>query len=137
MATTQIEKSDPVVLGVSIPLTVTVSAAKQVGSAWKEFGSELVHALSQARESTKGAIKSKTKAEGRRCAKHYQLSGTFPQPRELRAVAPGDEQEGPEREPVRRPNPRRGGEAADHQAHRAWRANGRRGGPTWRGNPYR
>jgi hypothetical protein len=36
------------------------------------------------------AIKSKTKAEGHRCAKHYQLSGTFPQPRELRAVAPGD-----------------------------------------------
>lgn len=36
------------------------------------------------------AIKSKTKAEGRRCAKHYQLSGTLPQPRELRAVAPGE-----------------------------------------------
>ncbi|PTL84798.1 hypothetical protein [Vitiosangium sp. GDMCC 1.1324] len=36
------------------------------------------------------AIKSKTKAEGRRCAKQYELSGTFPQPRELRTVAPGD-----------------------------------------------
>jgi hypothetical protein len=36
------------------------------------------------------AIKNKTKAEGRRCAKQYQLSGTFPQPRELRTVAPGD-----------------------------------------------
>src|SRR5690242_20692526 len=35
-------------------------------------------------------IKSKTKTEGRRCAKQYQLSGTFPQPRELRMVAPGD-----------------------------------------------
>jgi len=61
MATTQIEK-DPVVLGVSVPLTVTLTAAKQVSAAWKEFGSELVHALSQARESTKGAIKSKGKA---------------------------------------------------------------------------
>ncbi|HYO57118.1 hypothetical protein [Archangium sp.] len=36
------------------------------------------------------AIKSKTKAEGRRCAKQYQLSGSFSQPRELRTVAPGD-----------------------------------------------
>lgn len=36
------------------------------------------------------AIKSKTKAEGRRCAKQYQLNGTFPQPRELRTVAPGE-----------------------------------------------
>jgi hypothetical protein len=35
-------------------------------------------------------IKSKAKAEGRRCAKQYQLSGTFPLPRESRAVAPGD-----------------------------------------------
>lgn len=36
------------------------------------------------------AIKSKAKAEGRRCAKQYQLSGTLPQPRELRAVAPDE-----------------------------------------------
>ncbi|HYO57121.1 hypothetical protein [Archangium sp.] len=36
------------------------------------------------------AIKSKTKAEGRRCAKQYQLSGTLPQLRELRMVAPGE-----------------------------------------------
>lgn len=61
MATTQTEKSDPVVLGVSVPVTVTVTAAKQVGTAWKEFGSELVHALSQARETTKGTIKRKAK----------------------------------------------------------------------------
>jgi hypothetical protein len=61
MATIQTEKSDPVVLGVSVPVTVTVTAAKQVGTAWKEFGTGLVHALSQARESTKSAIKSKTK----------------------------------------------------------------------------
>jgi len=62
MATTQIDKADPVVLGVSVPLTVTVEAAKQVGAAWKEFGTGLVAALQQARESSKGAIKSKTKA---------------------------------------------------------------------------
>lgn len=36
------------------------------------------------------AITRKTKAEGRRCAKQYQLSGTFPQPRELRRVAPDE-----------------------------------------------
>ncbi|HYO57117.1 hypothetical protein [Archangium sp.] len=36
------------------------------------------------------AIKSKTKAEGRRCAKQYQLNGTLPQPRELRTVSPGE-----------------------------------------------
>ncbi|MFY0562906.1 hypothetical protein ACN28E_03595 [Archangium lansingense] len=36
------------------------------------------------------AIKSKTQAEGRRCAKQYQLNGTLPQPRELRTVAPGE-----------------------------------------------
>jgi hypothetical protein len=36
------------------------------------------------------SIERKTKAEGRRCAKQYQLSGTFPQPRELRTVAPDE-----------------------------------------------
>jgi hypothetical protein len=36
------------------------------------------------------AINSKTKAEGRRCARQYQLSGTLPQPRELRTLAPGE-----------------------------------------------
>lgn len=62
MATTSIDKADPVVLGVSVPLTVTVEAAKQVGAAWKEFGTGLVQAVAQARDSSKGAIKSKTKA---------------------------------------------------------------------------
>jgi hypothetical protein len=61
MASTQIDKADPVVLGVSVPLTVTVEAAKQVGAAWKEFGTGLVAALQQARETSKGAIKTKTK----------------------------------------------------------------------------
>ncbi|MFY0562908.1 hypothetical protein ACN28E_03605 [Archangium lansingense] len=33
-------------------------------------------------------IKSKTRAEGRRCGKQYQLNGSLPQPRELRTVSP-------------------------------------------------
>ncbi|HEX8818789.1 MAG TPA: hypothetical protein VF794_02590 [Archangium sp.] len=37
-----------------------------------------------------GTIKRKAKTEGRHCAKQYQLSGAFPQPRELRTVAPGE-----------------------------------------------
>jgi hypothetical protein len=36
------------------------------------------------------SIERKAKAEGRRCGKHYQLSGTFPQPHELRTIAPGE-----------------------------------------------
>lgn len=36
------------------------------------------------------AIERRVKAEGRRCAKEYQLSGIIPQPRELLLVAPGD-----------------------------------------------
>ncbi|WP_395813521.1 hypothetical protein [Archangium minus] len=35
-------------------------------------------------------IKRKAKAEGRRCAKHYQRNGTLPQPLELRTVSSGD-----------------------------------------------
>jgi hypothetical protein len=35
-------------------------------------------------------IERMVKAEGRRCAKQYQLSGAIPQPRELRPVDPGD-----------------------------------------------
>ncbi|MFL5358100.1 hypothetical protein [Archangium sp.] len=35
-------------------------------------------------------IERRVKAEGRRCAKEYQLSAAIPQPRELLSVAPGD-----------------------------------------------
>jgi hypothetical protein len=35
-------------------------------------------------------IERRAKAEGRRCAKEYQLSGAIPQPRELLPIAPGD-----------------------------------------------
>ena len=44
------EKSDPALMGVSIPLSVTVSAAKQVGAAWQKFGVDLVEAVKHARE---------------------------------------------------------------------------------------
>jgi hypothetical protein len=74
MASTQIEKADPVVLGVSVPLTVTVEAAKQVSAAWKEFGTGLVAALAQARESTKGTIKSKTKAATKAAAAELDVA---------------------------------------------------------------
>jgi hypothetical protein len=36
------------------------------------------------------AIRRKAKMEGRRCAKQYQLNGSYPHPRELLAVAPDD-----------------------------------------------
>ncbi|OJT18615.1 hypothetical protein BO221_38325 [Archangium sp. Cb G35] len=35
-------------------------------------------------------IESATKGEGHRCGEQYQLRGSFPQPHELRAVAPGE-----------------------------------------------
>jgi hypothetical protein len=36
------------------------------------------------------AIKRQAKTEGQRCAKHYQLHGAYPPPRELRTVAPDE-----------------------------------------------
>ncbi|ATB43352.1 hypothetical protein CYFUS_008832 [Cystobacter fuscus] len=36
------------------------------------------------------AIENAAKAEGRRCAKQYQVDGTFPAPMEMKAVAPND-----------------------------------------------
>ena len=56
-STSATDKSDPVVLGVSIPLTVTVSAAKQVGAAWQKFGMDLVSALSHVRDAKSGSSK--------------------------------------------------------------------------------
>jgi hypothetical protein len=46
----QTDKSDPALLGVTIPLGVTVSAAKQVGAAWQKFGLDLVQAVKTSRE---------------------------------------------------------------------------------------
>lgn len=46
----QSTEKDPVLLGVSVPLGVTVSAAKEVGTAWREFGVNLLQALKQQKE---------------------------------------------------------------------------------------
>jgi hypothetical protein len=44
------EKHDPALMGVPVPLSVTLSAAKQVGAAWQKFGLDLVQAVKTARE---------------------------------------------------------------------------------------
>jgi hypothetical protein len=46
----QIAGKDPVLLGVSVPLGVTRSAAKEVGNAWRDFGLNLLQAIKQQRE---------------------------------------------------------------------------------------
>jgi hypothetical protein len=46
----QSTEKDPVLLGVSVPLGVTVSAAKEVGTAWREFGMNLLQAIKQQKE---------------------------------------------------------------------------------------
>jgi hypothetical protein len=56
------DKPDPALMGVSIPLTVTVTAAKQVGAAWQKFGLDLVHAVKATRE-TKAAPAEKSNGE--------------------------------------------------------------------------
>lgn len=48
--TTTQQKAEPAVLGVNIPINVTVSAAKQVGAAWQKFGMDLLEAVKHARE---------------------------------------------------------------------------------------
>jgi len=58
------EKSDPMLLGVSVPLGITVSAAKEVGSAWRAFGMNLLQAIKHQKDAVKpdsaGAGKSAT-----------------------------------------------------------------------------
>ena len=56
---TETQKSDPALLGVNIPLSVTVSAAKQVGAAWQKFGVDLVQAVAAKREAKAPAKKAK------------------------------------------------------------------------------
>lgn len=62
-ASTSTEKSDPALLGVSIPLSVTVTAAKQVGAAWQKFGVDLVHAVKTARETKSAPAEEKPVSE--------------------------------------------------------------------------
>ena len=52
------KKSDPVVLGVSVPLNVTLTAVKQVADAWQKFGTDFAQAVTHMRDnktSAKGA----------------------------------------------------------------------------------
>jgi hypothetical protein len=57
-----IEK-DPALLGVSVPLSVTVAAAKQVGAAWQKFGLDLVQAVKHSRETKAAPTEEKPPAE--------------------------------------------------------------------------
>jgi hypothetical protein len=50
-------------MGVSIPLSVTVSAAKQVGAAWQKFGLDLVQAVKTARETKSAPAEEKPAGE--------------------------------------------------------------------------
>lgn len=58
----QTDKPDPALMGVSIPLSVTVSAAKQVGAAWQKFGVDLVQAVKTARDKPASDEKPTTEA---------------------------------------------------------------------------
>ena len=60
---TSTEKHDPALMGVSIPLSVTVTAAKQVGAAWQKFGLDLVQAVKTARETKSAPTSEKPAAE--------------------------------------------------------------------------
>jgi hypothetical protein len=64
MASTSAEtpKADPIVLGVSVPLNVTLTAVKQVADAWQKFGLDFAQAVTHIRE-TKAPSKSKNKKE--------------------------------------------------------------------------
>lgn len=57
--TSSIEKTDPKLLGVALPLGLTVNAAKQVGAAWKDAGLHLVEALSHVRDEAKAKASKK------------------------------------------------------------------------------
>jgi hypothetical protein len=68
----QSTEKDPVLLGVSVPLGVTVSAAKEVGTAWREFGMNLLQAIKQQKE-TIG--KSTSKSAGAKTGASDNLDG--------------------------------------------------------------
>lgn len=53
----QTQKSDPMVLGVSVPLNLTLTAVKQVADAWQKFGMDFAQAVTHIRE-TKSTSKS-------------------------------------------------------------------------------
>jgi hypothetical protein len=57
------DKPDPALLGVSVPLSVTLAAAKQVGAAWQKFGVDLVQAVKHSRETKASPPEEKPAAE--------------------------------------------------------------------------
>jgi hypothetical protein len=61
----QTTEKDPMLLGVSIPLGVTVSAAKEVGSAWREFGLNLLQAIKHQKETIAAKSNNKKSASAK------------------------------------------------------------------------
>lgn len=56
-------KSDPVVLGVSVPLNVTLTAVKQVADAWQKFGTDFAQAVTHIRDNKASAKSAKEPPE--------------------------------------------------------------------------
>jgi hypothetical protein len=61
--TAQMTEKDPVLLGVSVPLGVTKSAAKEVGTAWRDFGVNLLQAIKQQKDAIGKSSKSASKSD--------------------------------------------------------------------------
>lgn len=57
----QTQKSDPIVLGVTVPLSITLTAVKQVADAWQKFGLDFAQAVTHIRDDK--ATSSKTEKE--------------------------------------------------------------------------
>lgn len=53
----RIKKSDPIVLGVSVPLNLTLTAVKQVADAWQKFGMDFAQAVTHMRDNKTSASK--------------------------------------------------------------------------------
>jgi hypothetical protein len=58
------KKSDPIGLGVSVPLNLTLTAVKQVADAWQKFGSDFAQAVTHIRETKTAAGKSEKQTAG-------------------------------------------------------------------------
>jgi hypothetical protein len=59
MVTSAQTDKDPMLLGVSVPLGVTISAAKEISTAWREFGVNLFQAIKSQKDAmgkSKGAM---------------------------------------------------------------------------------
>jgi hypothetical protein len=58
------KKSDPIVLGVSVPLNLTLTAVKQVADAWQKFGLDFAEAVTHIRETKAASSKSEKQTAG-------------------------------------------------------------------------